>query len=99
MPFLPSIIGLVGAAKLFRRSNLYLYYTDSNSSLSLPFSISLSIYISRAAYNSSPAHVEIIAEEKNEEIAKEKDETATRLSRKQLAQKRAKKTITTGGGV
>lgn len=44
---------------------------------------------------SSPAHVEIIAEEKSEEVAKEKDAAPARLSRKQLAQGR----VPVGGGI
>ena len=48
------------------------------------------------AYMSSPAHVEIIAEEKNEEIVKESEETVVKLSKKQLAQAKSKK-VTIGG--
>lgn len=47
------------------------------------------------AYMSSPAHVEIIAEEKNESIVKEKEEKTLKLSKKQLA--RSKK-VAVGGG-
>lgn len=49
-------------------------------------------------YNSSPAHIQLIAEEAAEEIAKEVDEPAARkLTRKQAAQTRSKK-IPIGGG-
>jgi hypothetical protein len=51
-----------------------------------------------AAYQSSPAHIEIIVEEKNEEIVKEKEEVVLKLSKKQLAQSKSK-TIKVGGGV
>ena len=44
---------------------------------------------------SSPAHIEIIVEEKNEEIVKEK-EVAVKLNKKQIA--RARSTVKVGGG-
>lgn len=47
---------------------------------------------------SCPAHIELIAEEKNEEIVKEKDPEAPKLSKKQAARANAKK-VTVGGGV
>ncbi len=47
---------------------------------------------------SSPAHVELIAEEKAEEVTKAKEETTTRLSRKQIAQGRGGK-VAVGGGL
>lgn len=47
---------------------------------------------------SSPAHVEIIAEEKNEEVAKEAEKVEVKLSKKQVAQGRGK-TIVAGGGI
>ncbi len=50
------------------------------------------------AYMSSPAHVELIAEEKAEEVAKAKEESTVRLSRKQIAQGRGGK-VTVGGGL
>eukprot|EP00386_Alphamonas_edax_P000812 GDKI01002510.1.p1 GENE.GDKI01002510.1~~GDKI01002510.1.p1 ORF type:complete len:190 (-),score=63.22 GDKI01002510.1:126-695(-) len=50
------------------------------------------------AYQSSPAHIEIIVEEKNEEIVKEKEVVQAKLSKKQLAQTRGK-TIKVGGGI
>lgn len=50
------------------------------------------------AYMSSPAHVEIIAEEKNEEVAKEAEKVEVKLSKKQVAQGRGK-TIVAGGGI
>lgn len=40
----------------------------------------------------------MIAEEKNEEIVKEKESTPEKLSKKQIAQRRTK-TIKTGGGI
>jgi hypothetical protein len=42
------------------------------------------------AYMSSPAHIEIVAEEQNEEVAKEEDNAsaAVKLTRKQLARGR-----------
>lgn len=45
----------------------------------------------------SPAHVELIAEEKNEEVAKEVVPSPLRLSKKQLAQARSKR-VKVGGG-
>lgn len=39
-----------------------------------------------SAYMSSPAHIELIAEEKSEEIVKEVEASAPKFSRKQLAQ-------------
>mmetsp|Transcript_58377 Transcript_58377/g.114817 ORF Transcript_58377/g.114817 Transcript_58377/m.114817 type:complete len:190 (+) Transcript_58377:91-660(+) len=50
------------------------------------------------AYQSSPAHIEIIVEEKGEEIVKEKEVAAPRLSKKQLAQTRTR-TVKAGGGI
>ena len=50
------------------------------------------------AYMSSPAHVELIAEEANEEIVKEQEAAPAKLSKKQLAQSRSR-TIKTGGGI
>ena len=47
---------------------------------------------------SCPAHIELIAEERNDEIVKEKDEKVQKQSKKQVAQARAK-TIKTGGGI
>lgn len=49
------------------------------------------------AYNSSPAHIDMIVEEKGEEIAKEKEAPA-KLTKKQLAQRRSK-VVKAGGGV
>lgn len=43
---------------------------------------------------SSPAHIEVVVEEKNEEIAKEKEDTY-KPSKKQIARSRA---IKVGGG-
>lgn len=48
------------------------------------------------AYMSSPAHIELVATEVNDEVAKEADSKAPKLSRKQLAQKNAR--IKVGGG-
>ena len=47
---------------------------------------------------SCPAHIELIAEERNDEIVKEKDEKVVKQSKKQVAQARSK-TIKIGGGV
>lgn len=63
-------------------------------SLSDSFSFKLIVL----AYMSCPAHIELIAEERNDEIVKEKDEKLVKQSKKQVAQARAK-TIKTGGGV
>lgn len=49
------------------------------------------------AYMASPAHVELIAEEKSEEVAKEVAPAAPKLSKKQLAQVRTKR-VKVGGG-
>ena len=46
---------------------------------------------------SSPAHVELIAEEKSEEIVKETEPVSIKLSKKQQAQR--VRTIKVGGGV
>jgi len=53
---------------------------------------------SYTAYQSSPAHIEIIVEEKSEEIVKEKEVVQVKLSKKQLAQTR-NKSIKVGGGI
>jgi hypothetical protein len=45
----------------------------------------------------SPAHVELIVEEKSEEVAKEAAPAAPKLSKKQLAQARTKR-VKVGGG-
>ena len=50
------------------------------------------------AYMSSPAHVQIVAIEKNEEVPKEAEPKPKKLSKKQIAQGRGK-TIKIGGGV
>lgn len=50
------------------------------------------------AYMSCPAHIELIAEERNDEIVKEKVEVVVKQSKKQAAQARAK-TVKIGGGV
>ena len=55
----------------------------------------MSVY---AAYLSCPAHIEIMAEEKNQEIAKETEEGAQKVTKKVAAQLRAK-TVKSGGGV
>jgi hypothetical protein len=47
---------------------------------------------------SSPAHVELIVEEKNEEVVKEKEEVPLKLSKKKLAIRNLR-TIKTGGGI
>lgn len=51
-----------------------------------------------SAYMSCPAHIELIAEERNDEIVKEKDVSVVKQSKKQVAQSRAKQ-IKIGGGV
>eukprot|EP01040_Poterioochromonas_malhamensis_P012891 gene12891-14126_t len=50
------------------------------------------------AYMSSPAHIQLIVEEKQEEVAKAEEPTAARLSRKQIAQGRGK-SVKVGGDV
>ena len=45
---------------------------------------------------SSPAHIELIGEEKNEEIVKEAESKTVKLSKKQAAQQRAK-SVKVGG--
>lgn len=50
------------------------------------------------AYMSSPAHVQIVATEKAEEIVKEAEAEPKKLSKKQIAQGRGKQ-IKIGGGV
>lgn len=50
------------------------------------------------AYQSSPAHIEIIVEEKGEEIVKEKEVVAPKLTKKQVAQSRTR-TVKVGGGI
>ena len=50
------------------------------------------------AYQSSPAHIEIIVEEKNDEIVKEKEIVELKLSKKQLAQRKGK-LVQVGGGI
>ena len=54
-------------------------------------------FITYTAYMASPAHVELIAEEKSEEVAKEAAPAAPKLSKKQLAQARTKRVIVGGG--
>lgn len=53
------------------------------------------------AYMSSPAHINLIAEEASDEVAKAADAAAPKLTKKQAAVKasRAKKTVKVGGGV
>ena len=48
------------------------------------------------AYMSCPAHIEMIAEEKSEEIQKEAEPVPVKLSKKKLAQERAR--VKVGGG-
>jgi hypothetical protein len=47
---------------------------------------------------SCPAHIEIIAEEQGVEVAKEKDDSKPRLSKKRVAQLRASG-VKVGGGI
>jgi hypothetical protein len=47
---------------------------------------------------SSPAHIELVAEEQAEEVAKEA-ESSNKLSKKQAAQLRSKGKVAVGGGV
>ena len=47
---------------------------------------------------SCPAHIEIMAEEKNQEIAKESEDVSKKVTKKVAAQLRAK-TVKAGGGV
>lgn len=64
------------------------------------FNVLLYFHYICVAYMSSPAHVEIIAEEKNEEVAKEAEKNVeVKLSKKQIAQSRGKKTVVAGGGI
>ena len=58
----------------------------------------LHITIHITAYMSCPAHIELIAEERNDSIVKEKDEKIAKQSKKQMAQARSK-AIRIGGGV
>ena len=55
--------------------------------------LSRSVFI---AYMSSPAHIELIAEEKNDEISKEKEVVTLKVSKKQAAKARS---IKVGGGI
>lgn len=51
------------------------------------------------AYLSSPAHIEIIAEETLDEVVKESEEsTVGKLTKKQVAQSKAKAIVAKGGG-
>ena len=63
----------------------------------IPF-LSLFKWSSSLAYMSSPAHIQLIVEEKQEEVAKAEEPTAARLSRKQIAQGRGK-SVKVGGDV
>lgn len=45
---------------------------------------------------SCPAHIELIAEEKAVEVAKEADETQPKLTKKRAAQLRSRKTVKVG---
>ncbi len=47
---------------------------------------------------SCPAHIEIIAEEKGVEIAKEADDSKQKLTKKRAAQLRSRGAVKTGGG-
>jgi hypothetical protein len=51
-----------------------------------------------SAFMSSPAHIQLIVEEKQEDVAKATEEKTLRLSRKQVAQGRGK-TVKVGGDV
>ena len=62
--------------------------------------LTLFTHLSHTAYMSCPAHIELIAEERNDEIVKEKDEKVVKFSKKQVAQACARtKRIKAGGGV
>jgi large subunit ribosomal protein L17e len=51
------------------------------------------------AYMSCPAHIELIVEEKNEEIKKEADDLSLKQSKKQVAQAAARaRKVPVGGG-
>ena len=45
----------------------------------------------------SPAHIELMAEEKTEEIAKESIDASPKLSKKRAAQLKSKKVVVGGG--
>ena len=49
------------------------------------------------AYMASPAHIELIVEEKSSEIAKAAEPIAARVSKKRAAQLRTKKVVVGGG--
>ena len=61
------------------------------------------MFVITIAYMSSPAHINLIAEEASDEVTKEDDKAPTtlRLSKKQVAQRnsRKSKTVSVGGGV
>ena len=60
----------------------------------------LIIVVRDIAYLSCPAHIEIMAEEKNQEIAKEtEDDAASKKVSKKVAARLRAKTVKTGGGV
>ena len=48
---------------------------------------------------SSPAHINLIAEEISDEVAKEEEKPTLKLSKKQVAQRASRKTVSVGGGV
>lgn len=48
---------------------------------------------------SCPAHIELVVEEKNEEIVKEKEESTLKLTKKQQAQIKGRNTVKVGGGL
>ena len=61
------------------------------------YSLSYNLRHLKTAYMSCPAHIEIFAEEKNNEIAKEKETVAPTLTKKRAAQLR--RHVKVGGGV
>lgn len=80
------------------RRRTYRAHGRINGSLqTLISTLLLLIFTFSTAYMSSPAHIEIIAEEQLDEVVKEEEKLAgPKLSKKQLAQSRTKR-VKVGG--
>jgi hypothetical protein len=70
-------------------------FAPSHNGLNLDKIINFSTFFT-LAYMSSPAHVELFAEEKAEDVAKATEEKTVRFTRKQIARGHGK-TVAVGG--
>lgn len=86
------VVSMVSFILIIRTLAYYL-----NSPIIPNILIFIFIFICILAYNACPAHINMIAEELSDEVAKESSATPLKLSKKQVAQKRG--LVAVGGGI